>query len=416
MTSLWRVIYLNRLLKYTCWKKNMGTLQRKAILSLLLSFSFSFSCTLPLPISNTLAPVASAKSLSEYDEGSGSETKIGEISINTEGNMERVEGYRKRMEEEQKLIHDADVHVEPEEEKNKVGRIRISEDEDNMLSQYQRNKNRDAILSSTPSETAKQIQERLETISEMTGRNDFKTALAEMKKLSLEYPEFLLFRKWIAVYQNRLGQFKESLDTIHSIHYDYPFSPIYRDIYPSGKEKKDVDLQKTELMLLYYEIDDYRRLKQYKEFESSMENFQTLISSIQMENKKILEEVDDKGNTESIEKKVRTILPTDLYEILYDYQSLMKGYDKTKEIKQNDLYALWKKIPKDKTYQLNKFYGYNLDDLGYLFGKRFNRKDVLTRYVKNENWSDEKDTIKKVQDAKSILFQSYQEQEGTNNH
>lgn len=413
---------MDRLLKYTFEKKNMRTIQRKAILSILLSFSFSFSFTLSAPISNTnantdtLFSVASAESLSEYDEGSGSKTKIGEISINTEGNMERVEGYRKRMEEEQKLIHDTDVHVEPEEEKNKVGRIRISEDEDNMLSQYQRNKNRDAIISSTPSETAKQIQERLENISEMTGKNDFKTALAEMKKLSLEYPEFLLFRKWIAVYQNRLGQFKESLETIHSIHYDYPFSPIYRDSSPSGKEKKDVDLQKTELMLLYYEIDDYRRLKQYKDFESSMEKFKTLISSIQMENKKLLEEVDDKGNTETIEKKVQTILPTDLYEILYDYQSLMKGYDTTKEIKQNDLYTLWKKIPKGKSYQLNKFYGYNLDDLGYLFGKRFNRKDVLVRYVKNENWSDEKDTIKKVQDAKSILLQSYQEQESTDNH
>lgn len=218
------------------------------------------------------------------------------------------------------------------------------------------------------------ITSELNSIVDLQNKKRFEQAKEKMEKLAEVYPENGVFYKWIAIYENMLRDYNNSSLTIEQLKMMFPLS--------SGTVEND-------FMIRYYEIDNAR-------------NTNTKAITQHM-----IEELKKDNETKNSSKMIFDIKEKELTDILCQYQTFLLNNPDYKDTDRNELSSLWKRIPKNKQKQLDDFYGYNLDDLTYIYGMAFNRKDLLKEYVEHEK--ENKDTIirQQIKNAKKVLFRKY---------
>ena len=215
-----------------------------------------------------------------------------------------------------------------------------------------------------PSEEALKILNILDKIVSFQNKGDFASALENMKILAQNYQEFPTFQKWVGIYQNELHEYSNSLETFNQT----------RNLFPFNQSGYDMDVR-------YYEIDNLIHLKRYKEAQVKIKQYE--------------ENIDNENKNK------------ELLLFLSNYQKFLIETKETGIINKEKLDTLWSKIPKDKERNLNAEKGVNLDELGYIYGKFYNRKDVLKKYVeRNEKFRDD-ETIQNVISAKETIFSKY---------
>lgn len=228
-------------------------------------------------------------------------------------------------------------------------------------------------------EIYQKIISELESISTAQNKKDYKTALQKVVNLKNHFPEIFYFQKWEAIYQNKLKEYNTSEEVFNNLLLNYPF---------------EQDKINNDLIIKYYRIDNHIQLGEYDLAEKELKTYTSLINSI-----------DDNDTSMVYDIKVK-----DLYTILVKYQNfILNNYShKEEDINQDELDDIWNTIPVKYQKYLDNFYGYDLSELEYLYGKHYNRKDILKAYVQQEetNAIDSSD-IKKIKDAKSILFREY---------
>lgn len=219
-----------------------------------------------------------------------------------------------------------------------------------------------------------EINKELNSIVNLQNEKNFSEAKERMDKLVDLYPENGVFYKWSAIYDNMLRNYENSSSTIEVLKTMFPLS--------SGVVEND-------FMLRYYEIDNARNT-------NTKEVTQKLIEELKEDNKK-----------RNSDKYIFDIKEKNLTQLLCQYQTFLLNNPDYKDVDRKELSDLWEKIPKNKQKTLDDFYGYNLDDLTYIYGMAFNRKDLLKEYVEHEK--ENKDTIirQQIKNAKKVLFRKY---------
>lgn len=232
-----------------------------------------------------------------------------------------------------------------------IGQIKISQKNIYKVLKENNRKN--------PSEEATKILSELNKIVSFQNERDFKSALKNIEELSKNYQEFPEFRKWAGIYQNELHEYSDSLESFETV----------RNLFPFNESIYDMDIR-------YYEINNLIHLKKYEEAKEKIKAYQEKINN---ENEKFL----------------------------CDYLKFLLATKETGNIEKHDLDKLWEKIPENDERFLNVEKGVNLDELGYIYGKFYNRKDVLKKYVeRNEKFRDT-ETIQNIISAKEIIFSKY---------
>ena len=263
-----------------------------------------------------------------------------------------------------KEITDSSKTSIPIENDTNVGLIKINENE---------NKPKNEPIKPL-TKNSENIKEKLEIIVSNQNNKEYEIALDKISDLINQYPEYVSLRKWKAIYQNRLFEYEESNNTLDNI----------TNIYPLSIQKIQNDK-----MILAYKIDNDIHIGNYNMVESELNTLNILINNT--DNNKTIEDIKEK----------------ELYSIIYYYDMFLYHYYKNEDVNKEELDTLWNKIPKKNQKNLDIFYGFNLDDLEYIYGKFYNRKDLLKQYVQQENTSQNKNIIEKVKDAKSIIFTTY---------
>ena len=231
-----------------------------------------------------------------------------------------------------------------------------------------------------PSAEAEKILTKLRKIALNQKENKFDECLSEMKSLSEQYPESAIFRKWLGIYYNANGLYQESNDVFGHLLYMFPLDKNLWD---------DIAIQ-------YYFADNYRKIGDFK-------NAEITINTV----------LDRVKNQEPVDKVAVTTFRNmllkrpDLVQMLFNYQQLLLDETTTKTIDKDKLDKIWDSIPKDDYKFLNNYYGFNLSTLEFLYGRFYNRKDILRNYVEHEGKTTDKETSKKVMEAKTIIANKY---------
>ena len=231
-----------------------------------------------------------------------------------------------------------------------------------------------------PSAEAEKILLKLRKIATHQQENEFDECLSEMKSLSEQYPESAIFRKWLGIYYNANGLNQESNDEFGHLLYMFPLDKNLWD---------DVAIQ-------YYFADNYRRLGDFKNAEITIN---TVLNKVK--NKEIVDKVSVTTFRNMFLKR------PDLVRMLFNYQLLLLDEAKTKSIDKEKLDKVWSSIPKDDYKLLNNYYGFNLSTLEFLYGRFYNRKDILKNYVEHEGKTTNKEISKQVMEAKTIIANKY---------
>lgn len=218
------------------------------------------------------------------------------------------------------------------------------------------------------------ILEKLDKIISYQNKKKYEEALEEMKTLAREYPENGVFYKWVAIYENSLRNYEESSSVIEQLRMMFPLS------------SNTVD---NDFMIRYYEIDNARNT-------NKKEVAQKLIDQLKTDNQ-----------VKNSNKIIYDIKEKDLTNFLCQYQNFLLNNKNYKDVDRKELTNLWKQIPKRHQRTLDDFYGYNIDDLTYIYGRAFNRKDLLKEYVEHEKENKDTIIIQQVKDAKKILYSKY---------
>lgn len=232
----------------------------------------------------------------------------------------------------------------------------------------------------TPSQEAEKVLSKLRIIASNQQEKKFNECLLEMKALSKEYPESAIFRKWLGIYYNANGLNQESNDEFGNLLYMFPLDKTLWD---------DVAIQ-------YYFADNYRKLKDFKNAELTIRN--------------VLEKIDSETQAEKTNVKTyhnMFLKRPDLVKFLFKYQQLLLEEEETKTIDKEKLDELWALIPKEDYKILDNYYGFNLSNLEYIYGRFYNRKDILRNYVEHEGKTTDKETSQKVMEAKTIISNKY---------
>lgn len=232
----------------------------------------------------------------------------------------------------------------------------------------------------TPSQEAEKVLSKLRIIASNQQEKKFNECLSEMKALSEEYPESAIFRKWIGIYYNANGLNQESNDEFGNLLYMFPLDKTLWD---------DVAIQ-------YYFADNYRKLKDFKNAELTIRN--------------VLEKIDSETQAEKTNVKTyhnMFLKRPDLVKFLFKYQQLLLEEEETKTIDKEKLDEVWSLIPKEDYKLLDNYYGFNLSNLEYIYGRFYNRKDILRNYVEHEGKTTDKETSQKVMEAKTIISNKY---------
>ena len=209
---------------------------------------------------------------------------------------------------------------------------------------------------------------------ELANAKQYNMAIWNLKLLASQHPEFTTLQKWIGVYQNLNGEYIESESTFETLKLGFPLSN---------------NIIQKDNMIRYYELDNMRhnmymtkeaKLAKVKEFEDYID---------QLENGHVLEGIPE----------------SEILDMLCEYQRFLINYESEKFIDHEKLDALWNFVPKEKKDHLDDFYGYNIDELTFIYAKHYNRKDLLKTYVAREKTSTNKAVQEHVREAKQILAQ-----------
>lgn len=224
------------------------------------------------------------------------------------------------------------------------------------------------------SASAQQIMTELGTVEEAHKKGDWNTALSVMRVLQENHPDLPFFSKWVAIYQNRNKDYKGSLSTIASL----------REAWPLDKEIQNSFLSD------YYILDDIRGMGDHENADKML--------SLMKEKAGKLGNARNRGTLDD-EMKNKAVVDT-----LLAYQEFMLSFDATGEVSKDKLDKLWDMIPKGSRKSLDHFHGFDLSDLGYLYGVTYNRKDVLNAYVRQKEYSYDAGTILRIRNAKKIIY------------
>jgi tetratricopeptide (TPR) repeat protein len=231
-----------------------------------------------------------------------------------------------------------------------------------------------------PSQEAEKILSKLREISYNQQENKLDRCLSDMKLLVKQYPESAIFRKWLGIYYNANGMYQDSNDVFGHLLYMFPLDKNLWD---------DISIQ-------YYFADNYRKLGDFNNAQITID--------------KILEKVKDQKTVDKVSVTTfRNMLlkRPDLVQMLFNYQNLLLEEATTKTVDKEKLDKIWDSIPKDDYKLLNNYYGFNLSTLEFLYGRFYNRKDILRNYVTHEGKTTDKETAKKVMEAKAIIADKY---------
>lgn len=226
------------------------------------------------------------------------------------------------------------------------------------------------------SDIAQKILSELQSVEEAHRKSDWATAEKIMRVIYTRHPDLPVFGKWVAIYQNRNREYKDSLATIASL----------REAFPLDK-----NIQNS-FLFDYYILDNVRGMKDYRTADTILQTMKEKVGV--MKNEKTTN-----NGTISMIMKNKEIMQT-----LLAYQELMLYKDATGEIKKDSLDKLWNMIPKNKQRTLDHYAGFDLSELGYIYGITYARKDVLTAYVRQKEYSYDGETINKIRTAKKVIY------------
>lgn len=226
------------------------------------------------------------------------------------------------------------------------------------------------------SDAAQKILSELQSIEEAHKKGDWETAEKVMRVIYTRHPDLPVFGKWMAIYQNRNREYKDSLATIASL----------REAFPLDKSIQN------SFLFDYYILDNVRGMKDYRTADTILQTMKEKVAV--MKNEKAT----NNGTLLMVMKN------KELMQTLLAYQELMLYKDATGEIKKDSLDKLWNMIPKNKQRTLDHYAGFDLSDLGYIYGIFYARKDVLSAYVRQKEYSYDRETIDKIRTAKKIIF------------
>lgn len=226
------------------------------------------------------------------------------------------------------------------------------------------------------SDAAQKILSELQSVEEAHRKSDWATAEKIMRVIYTRHPDLPVFGKWVAIYQNRNREYKDSLATIASL----------REAFPLDK-----NIQNS-FLFDYYILDNVRGMKDYPTADTILQIMKEKVGV--MKNEKTT----NNGTISMIMKN------KELMQTLLAYQELMLYKDATGEIKKDSLDKLWNMIPKNKQRTLDHYAGFDLSELGYIYGITYARKDVLTAYVRQKEYSYDGETINKIRTAKKVIY------------
>ena len=225
------------------------------------------------------------------------------------------------------------------------------------------------------SASAQKIMSELQPVEEAHKKGDWATALAGMRALYTNHPDLPFFGKWVAIYQNRTHNYKESLATMAQL----------REAWPLDKEIQNSFVSD------YYMLDNVRRLGDQKTADRLL-----ALMKDKMQKTKANSMID--GTLDSVMKDEKTV------NTLLSYQELMLSMDATGEVSKPKLDKLWESIPKGQQKSLDRYYGFDLSDLEYVYGMTYARKDVLSAYVQQHQYDYDAGTILRIRNAKKIIY------------
>lgn len=226
------------------------------------------------------------------------------------------------------------------------------------------------------SDAAQKILSELQSVEEAHRKSDWATAEKIMRVIYTRHPDLPVFGKWVAIYQNRNREYKDSLATIASLREAFPLD---KNIHNS-------------FLFDYYILDNVRGMKDYRTADTILQTMKEKVGV--MKNEKTT----NNGTISMIMKN------KELMQTLLAYQELMLYKDATGEIKKDSLDKLWNMIPKNKQRTLDHYAGFDLSELGYIYGITYARKDVLTAYVRQKEYSYDGETINKIRTAKKVIY------------
>lgn len=226
------------------------------------------------------------------------------------------------------------------------------------------------------SDAAQKILSELQSVEEAHRKSDWATAEKIMRVIYTRHPDLPVFGKWVAIYQNRNREYKDSLATI----------ALLREAFPLDK-----NIQNS-FLFDYYILDNVRGMKDYRTADTILQTMKEKVGV--MKNEKTT----NNGTISMIMKN------KELMQTLLAYQELMLYKDATGEIKKDSLDKLWNMIPKNKQRTLDHYAGFDLSELGYIYGITYARKDVLTAYVRQKEYSYDGETINKIRTAKKVIY------------
>jgi hypothetical protein len=226
------------------------------------------------------------------------------------------------------------------------------------------------------SDAAQKILSELQSVEEAHRKSDWATAEKIMRVIYTRHPDLPVFGKWVAIYQNRNREYKDSLATIASL----------REAFPLDK-----NIQNS-FLFDYYILDNVRGMKDYRMADTILQIMKEKVGV--MKNEKTT----NNGTISMIMKN------KELMQTLLAYQEVMLYKDATGEIKKDSLDKLWNMIPKNKQRTLDHYAGFDLSELGYIYGITYARKDVLTAYVRQKEYSYDGETINKIRTAKKVIY------------
>ena len=209
---------------------------------------------------------------------------------------------------------------------------------------------------------------------ELGNKKRYDQAVIIMDELIRQHPETLTLYKWAAVYANLAGNYDDS---------NYRFDDM-RLRFPLSNDRIDADL-----MIRYYEIDNSRH--------SPYLSKGNLLQKIEQE-KQYLQNIPDAQY-----KNLNGVSEKDIMLFLMDYQRFLLISDDGANIESSDIDFLWSRLAVKKQTSLDDFYGFDIDQLTFLYAKHYNRKDLMEVYLAHNAETTNQNIIKQIKTVKSLL-------------
>ncbi len=221
------------------------------------------------------------------------------------------------------------------------------------------------VKEAIPTEESGKAEGLLAEISAAQRKHDYVTAYQGMLDLRHKYPEIPLFWKWSAIYADMARDTETSLSLWDEYFATFPFEP-------SGIEE------------LYYKADALIQLKRNDEADAIIIKAMDIIKTSPT--------------------KIRAFSVKADANVLENAFSFLALKNNPSAIDANQIDKLWKRISKPYRNSLQNYYGFDLSEVWFWYGKEFGNAEALQKYINAEKENPDAKTVSKVQEAKKILF------------